>query len=492
VNCTIFRVDRECFLVPILPNLFGVKIMVTVEEYRLDKDSMGEVKVPSSAYYGAETQRAVQNFPISGLRLPKEFIRAMALIKLSAARANMQLGLLDPQKGEAIVSAAKEIMEGALYDQFVVDVFQTGSGTSSNMNMNEVIANRAVELLGGKRGDKSMIHPNDHVNMCQSTNDVFPSAIHVSSAEEIVRKLLPSLRVLAEALEKREFEDLVKAGRTHLQDAVPITLGQEFSGYASMIRHGIKRAEQTRDILMELPLGGTAVGTGLNAHPKYAEAAIAEISRLTGLSFRKAENTFEAMQSKDACVEASGDLKTIATSLMKISNDLRLLNSGPRTALGEIDLPAMEPGSSIMPGKVNPVIPEALNLVAAQVYGNDAAIGICGMLGQLELNVMMPVIAYDLLQSIEILANGSRILGEKCVSGIMADKKRCMEYAERTLMMVTRLTPKIGYDNAAKIAKKAMAENKSLREVVLEEGILPKDKLNEILDLKKMTKGGRA
>jgi len=360
--------------------------------------------------------------------------------------------------------------------------------------MNEVIANRAIELLGGKRGDKSMIHPNDHVNMCQSTNDVFPSAIHVSSAEEIVRKLLPSLRVLAEALERktREFEDVIKAGRTHLQDAVPIALGQEFSGYASMIRHGIKRAEQARDILMELPLGGTAVGTGLNAHPKYADLAIEEINRLTGLIFRKAENTFEAMQSKDACVEASGGLKTVATSLMKISNDLRLLNSGPRTALGEIDLPAMEPGSSIMPGKVNPVIPEAVNLVAAQVYGNDAAIGVCGMLGQLELNVMMPVIAYDLLQSIEILANGSRVLGEKCVAGITADKKRCLEYAERTLMMVTRLTPKIGYDNAAKIAKKAMAENKSLREVVLEEGILPKDKLDEILDLKKMTKGGRA
>src|SRR5213080_865966 len=444
MNSAIFRFDRECFLVPVLRAFFGVSIMVTVEEYRLDRDSMGEVKVPSSAYYGAETQRAVQNFPISGLRLPKEFIRAMALINLSAARANMQLGLLDPKKGEAIVSAAKEVMEGALYDQFVVDVF--------------------------------------------------PSAIHVSSAEEIVRKLLPSLRVLAEALERktREFEDVIKAGRTHLQDAVPIALGQEFSGYASMIRHGIKRAEQARDILMELPLGGTAVGTGLNAHPKYADLAIAEINRLTGLTFRKAENTFEAMQSKDACVEASGGLKTIATSLMKISNDLRLLNSGPRTALGEIDLPAMEPGSSIMPGKVNPVIPEAVNLVAAQVYGNDAAIGVCGMLGQLELNVMIPVIAYDLLQSIEILANGSRVLGEKCVAGITADKKRCLEYAERTLMMVTRLTPKIGYDSAAKIAKKAMTENKSIREVVLEEGILPKDKLDEILDLKKMTKGGRA
>ena len=468
--------------------------MVTVEEYRLDRDSMGEVKVPSSAYYGAETQRAFQNFPISGLHLPKEFIRALALIKLSAARANMQLGLLDPKKGEAIASAAKEIMEGGYYDQFVVDVFQTGSGTSSNMNMNEVIANRAIELLGGKRGDKAIIHPNDHVNMCQSTNDVFPSAIHVSAAEAIVRRLIPSLRVLADALEKKvvEFEDVVKAGRTHLQDAVPITLGQEFSGYASMIRHGIKRAEQARGTLMELPLGGTAVGTGLNAHPKYSELAIMEINRMTGLSFRTAENMFEGLQNKDASVEASGLLKVIATSLMKISNDLRLLNSGPRTALGEIDLPAMEPGSSIMPGKVNPVIPEALGLVAAQVYGNDAAIGLCGSLGQLELNVMMPVIAYDLLQSIEILANGSRILGEKCVMGITADKKRCMDYAERTLMMVTRLTPKIGYDNAAKIAKKAMAENKSLREVVLEEGILPKDKLDEVLNLKKMTKGGRA
>jgi fumarate hydratase, class II len=468
--------------------------MVTVEEYRLDKDSMGEVKVPASAYYGAETQRAFQNFPISGLRLPKEFIRAMALVKLSAARANMQLGLLDSKKGEAIISAAKEIIEGSLYDQFVVDVFQTGSGTSSNMNMNEVIANRAAELLGGKKGDRSMIHPNNDVNMCQSTNDVFPSAIHVSSAEEIARRLIPSLRILAEALEKkaREFEDVVKAGRTHLQDAVPVTLGQEFSGYASMIRHGIRRAEQARDILMELPLGGTATGTGLNAHPKYADLAITEINRLTGLSFKKAENTFEAMQSKDATVEASGHLKTIATSLMKISNDLRLLNSGPRTALGEIELPAMEPGSSIMPGKVNPVIPEALGLVAAQVYGNDTAIGICGSLGQLELNVMMPVIAYDLLQSIQILANGSRILGEKCIAGITADKKRALEYAERTLMLITTLTPKIGYDNAAKIAKRAISENKSLREVLIEEKILPKDKLDEALDLKKMTKGGRA
>ena len=468
--------------------------MVTVEEYRVESDTMGEVKVPSSAYYGAQTMRGVENFPISGLRFPKEFIRALALVKLAAAKSNMQLGLLDSKKGEAIVSAAKEVMEGALYDQFVVDVFQTGSGTMTNMNMNEVLANRGIELLGGKRGDKKVVHPNDHVNMCQSTNDVFPTAIHVSGAKVIDRKLIPSLKILAEALEKKaqEFVDVVKAGRTHLQDAVPVTLGQEFSGYASMIRHGLKRAERARDVLLELPLGGTAAGTGLNAHPQYSELAIKEVNRLTGLSFRKAENTFEAMQGKDACVEASGQLKTIAASLMKIANDLRLLNSGPRTGFGEIDMPATEPGSSIMPGKVNPVIPEAVNLVAAQVMGNDAAIAICGALGQLELNVMMPVIAYDLLQSIEILANGSKVLAEKCVSGITADRQRCWEYADRSLMVVTAMTPHIGYDNAAKVAKKAIAEGKSIRQVILEEKLLPKEKLDEVLDLKKMTKGGRA
>src|SRR2546425_5754822 len=376
---------------------------------------MGEVKVPSTAYYGATTVRGIENFPISGLRFPRDFIRALALIKLSAAKANIQLGLMDPKKGDAIVSAAKEVMEGALYDQFPLDIFQTGSGTMTNINMNEVLANRAVELLGGRRGDKKLVHPNDHVNMSQSTNDVFPTAIHVSAAEAIERKLVPALQSLAKALEKKtiEFDDVVKAGRTHLQDAVPVMLGQEFSAFASMIRHGIRRAEMARDTLLELPLGGTATGTGLNAHPKYAELAIREVNRLTGLNFKRAENVFESMQGKDACVEASGLLKTIAASLMKIANDLRLLNSGPRTGLGEIDMPATEPGSSIMPGKVNPVIPEAVNLVAAQVIGNDAAITVCGSLGQLELNIMMPVIAYDLLQSIEILANGSRILSEK-------------------------------------------------------------------------------
>ncbi len=468
--------------------------MVTVETYRIESDTMGEVKVPTSAYYGATTVRGIENFPISGLRFPRDFIQALALIKLSGAKANMQLGLLEPKKGEAIVSAAKEIVDGALYDQFPLDIFQTGSGTMTNININEVIANRAIEILGGKRGDKKLVHPNDHVNMCQSTNDVFPTAIHVSSAETIERKLIPSLKTLAETLEDKagEFEDVVKAGRTHLQDAVPVTLGQEFSGFASMIRHGIRRAEHARDVLLELPLGGTAVGTGLNVHPKYAELAINELARMTGLKFRKAENTFESMQGKDACVEASGQLKTIAASLMKIANDLRLLNSGPRTGFGEIDMPATEPGSSIMPGKVNPVVPEAVNLVAAQVIGNDAAIAVCGVLGQLELNIMMPVIAYDLLQSIGILANGSKVLAEKCVAGITADRERCLDYAERSLMVITAMTPHIGYDNAAKVAKKAIAENKSIRQVILEEKLLSKEKLDKVLGLKMMTKGGRA
>src|SRR2546425_2198883 len=468
--------------------------MVTVEEFRLESDTMGQVKVPSSAYYGATTVRGIENFPISGLRFQTGFIEALALVKLVAAKANMQLNLLDKKKGDAIVSAAKEIMNGSLYDQFVLDIFQTGSGTMTNINMNEVIANRANELLGGKRGDKKLVHPNDHVNMCQSTNDVFPTAIHISAAQAIQSKLLPSLKILSDTLNRKanEFEEVVKAGRTHLQDAVPVTLGQEFSGYASMIRHGIHRAEHARDVLLELPLGGTAVGTGLNADPQYAETAVKEISKLTGLDFRRADNTFESMQGKDASVEASGHLKTIAVSLMKITNDLRLLNSGPRSGLGEIDMPATEPGSSIMPGKVNPVIPEALNLIAAQVIGNDAAITVCGSLGQLELNIMMPVIAYDLLQSIEILANGSKVLAEKCVSGITADRKRLWDYADRSLMVVTAVTPHIGYDNAAKVARKAIGENKSIRQVILEEKLLSNEKLDAILDLKKMTKGGRA
>src|SRR5690349_6444490 len=468
--------------------------MVAVEEYRLDKDSMGEVKVPGPAYYGAETQRAVQNFPISGLRLPKEFIRAMALIKLSAARANMQLGLLDPKKGEAIVSAAKEIMEGALYDQFVVDVFQTGSGTSSNMNMNEVIANRAIELLGGKKGDKSIIHPNDHVNMCQSTNDVFPSAIHVSSAEEIVRKLLPSLRILAEALEEktREFDEVVKAGRTHLQDAVPVTLGQEFGGYASVVRHGIARVRATLPHLAELPIGGTALGTGINAPPGFGARVAAELARATGLPFVQAPNLFEAMQDRDAAVETSGALRTLAVGLMKIANDLRLLTSGGRTGLNEIELPATQPGSSIMPGKVNPVMAEAVNQVAALVIGHDATIAVAGMNGNLDLNVMMPVIAHALLESITVTAAAARVFAAKCVRGIRANVERCREYAELTGQLVTAIAPVVGYDRAAELYKKAVARDVPIRRILEEEKVLPKAEIDRILDLPALARGGRA
>ncbi len=468
--------------------------MKAVEEFRTEKDTMGDVKVPNWAYWGAQTQRAVDNFPISTIRFSRDFIRALALIKLAVAKANMELGLLDEKKGNAIVSAAKEVMEGSLYDHFVVDVFQTGSGTSTNMNMNEVLGNRAVELLGGQRGQKGLIHPNDHVNMGQSTNDVFPAAIHVAAAESIARKLIPALQILARSLESKaaEFEDYVKAGRTHLQDAVPVTLGQEFGGYADQIRHGIRRAERARDVLLELPLGGVAVGTGLTADPKYAALAIREINRLTGLEFKKAPNTFESMQGKDECVEASGELKTIAVSLMKIANDLRLLASGPRSGFAEIEIPATQPGSSVMPGKVNPVIPEAVTLVASQVIGNDTAITTCGALGQLELNIMMPVIAYDLLQSVEILASSSKLFAERSINGITADKEKCLEYAEKSLALVTAVAPVIGYDNAAKIYKKAMAENKPIRQAILEEKILPKEKLDQVLDLKRMTKGGRA
>lgn len=454
---------------------------------------MGEVRVPSTAYYGAQTQRAVENFPISTLRFPRQFIRAMGIVKLAAAKANMGLGLLDEKKGESIVAASQEVVEGKFDDQFVVDVFQTGSGTSTNMNANEVIANRAAELLGGRKGDKSLVHPNDDVNMCQSTNDIFPTVIHVAALEAIQTKLIPALRGLETTLSMKagEFEDIVKSGRTHLQDAVPVTLGQEFSGYASMIKHAIRRISNAKASLEELAIGGTAVGTGLNAHPRFAELAVKEISNYTGLSFRKAENSFEAMQGRDAAVETSGAIKTLAVSLMKIANDLRLLTSGPRTGLAEIELPATQPGSSIMPGKVNPVVPESVNMVMAQVMGNDCTIAIAGQAGQLELNTMMPVIAYNLLQSIEISSNASRILAEKCVSGITADAERCKEYAERSLALVTAIAPEIGYDKAAAVFKRALKENKSIRQAIVDEGILTREEVDRILDLRKLTKGGR-
>jgi fumarate hydratase class II len=454
---------------------------------------MGEMRVPANAYYGAQTARAVDNFPISTLRFSRRFIRALGYIKAAAARANVQLKLLEPKLGQAIEAAALEVASGKFDGEFVVDVFQTGSGTSTNMNANEVIATRAIELLGGTRGDKS-VHPNDHVNMGQSTNDVFPTAIHVAAMGAVETHALPAMRQLAEAFHAKanEFADVVKAGRTHLQDAVPVTLGQEFSGYASVIRHGVARIEATRSHLSELAIGGTALGTGLNAHPEFAARVITELRTLTGHLFRRAENAFEAMQNRDACVELSGALKTVAVGLMKIANDLRLLTSGPRTGFNEIELPATQPGSSIMPGKVNPVIPEAVNMVVAQIIGNDAAIAVAGMNGNLDLNVMMPVIAHNLLESLDLLGSAAKVLAEKCVGGIAANVAQCLDYGERTASLVTAVAPILGYDVAAKIFKKALAENKPMRQAILEAGLIPKERLDEILHLKKLTEGGRA
>lgn len=463
------------------------------KEFRIERDTMGEMRVPRGAYYGAQTARAVENFPISGLRFSRRFIRALAWIKLAAARSNMALGLLDARRGEAIVQAAQEVAEGRWDAHFVVDVFQTGSGTSTNMNANEVIANRANELLGRRPGDKTLVHPNDHVNMAQSTNDVFATAIHVAALEAIEKDLLPALLSLQRALDAKagEFADMVKAGRTHLQDAVPITLGQEFSGYASIIEHGIERIERVRTSLAELALGGTALGTGLNAHPRFAELAIKELSRLTGVRFGRARNAFEAMQNRDASIETSGALKTVAVSLMKIANDLRLLTSGPSSGLGEIELPATQPGSSIMPGKVNPVIPEAVNQVAAQIMGNDVTIAIAGQAGQLDLNTMMPVIAHNLLQSLELEANAARVLAEKCIMGITANVERCREYAERSVALITAIAPAIGYDYAARIAKKAVESGKTIRQILRHEKVVPTAKVDEILDILRLTRGGR-
>lgn len=460
-------------------------------DYRVESDTLGEVRVPTSAYYGAQTQRAVENFQISDLRFPRVFIRSLALVKLAAAKANMELGLLNERIGEAVIKACEELLTGKFDDQFPLDVFQTGSGTSTNMNMNEVLANRANELLGGKKGDKYPVHPNDHVNMCQSTNDVFPTAINIAALQALKSELLPSMNLLREAFERKaeEFKDVVKAARTHLQDAVPITLGQEFSGYASMVEHSVRRVESTESSLSEVPLGGTAVGTGLNAHPSYASLAITELNRLTGLTLRKAENTFEAMQSRDANVELSSALKEYAVSLMKIANDLRLLYSGPRTGIGEIILPAIQVGSSIMPAKVNPVVPEMVNMVAAKVIGNDLTITIAGQAGNLDLNTMMPIIAYTLLESITILAAASRTLA-KCVDGIIADKARCLKHAEDSAALITVLAPRIGYEEAAKIAKKALERDKSIRQIVVEEGLLTKEEADKVLNLKKLTEGG--
>jgi fumarate hydratase class II len=460
-------------------------------ETRIEKDSLGEIEVPAGAYYGAQTERARRNFPVSGLTLPKRFIAAVAMIKGEAAAVNEELGLVAPELARAIRQAAEEIVAGRHDDQFPLDIFQTGSATSTNMNVNEVLANRAIEILGGAIGSKK-VHPNDHVNNGQSSNDVIPTAIHVSAYLAIVEELEPALKRLAEALERKaeEFDDVVKIGRTHLQDAVPVRLGQEFSGYAQQAKNALARLAAVKPRLAELPLGGTAVGTGLNAHPEFAGRVIARLAERTGCPFVPAPNRFEAMAGKDAAVETSGALKTIAASLSKIANDIRWLASGPRCGIGEISIPSLQPGSSIMPGKVNPVIPESVLMVAAQVVGNDVTITLAGMSGVFELNVMMPLIAYDLLQSIEILANASRLLAERCVEGIEANRERCEELVEKSLAMVTALVPKIGYDAAAEIAKESMRTGKTVRELCREKSVLPEAELAEALDPWGQTEGG--
>ena len=444
---------------------------------------MGTVRVPADAYYGSQTQRAVDNFPISDLRFQADFIHALALVKHCAAQVNHNLGLLDPELAEAISRASREVMDGKYDSQFVVDIFQTGSGTSTNMNMNEVVAARANEILTGQKGGKSPVHPNDHVNLGQSSNDVIPSVIHISALMLIYERLIPSLESLNQAFAAKadEFKDIRKLGRTHLQDAVPMYLGQEFSGYARQIKLAIDRIRSVEPRLAELALGGTAVGSGLNTHPGFTNQIIALISNYTGLPFTEAQNHFEAQAAQDAAVETSGMLKSLAVSLIKIANDIRWLASGPRCGIGEINIPSLQPGSSIMPGKVNPVIPEAVLQVAAQVLGNDTAIMMGGQAGNFELNVMLPVIAYSLLQSITLLASVTGVFAEKCIAGVTANREACAAYIEKSLALVTGLVPIIGYDKAAAIAKKAYDSGKTIRDVARDESILPEDQLDDLL-----------
>ncbi|SDE76349.1 class II fumarate hydratase [Halorientalis regularis] len=464
---------------------------MTDEDYRTERDSLGEMQVPADAYWGAQTQRAVENFPISDVTFGRRFVRALGIVKKAAAQANEELGTIPEDKADCIVEAADEVITGEHDDQFPVDVFQTGSGTSSNMNANEVIANRATELYGGEIGTRE-IHPNDHVNFGQSSNDVIPTAMHVASMEAVQKDLIPALEVLRDELEAKEaeFADVVKTGRTHLQDATPVTLGQEFGGYRAQVEKGITRAEDTRHHLSELALGGTAVGTGLNTHPDFPELAAEYMSEETGLELREADNHFEAQAAHDAMSEAHGALRTIAGSLNKIANDLRLLASGPRNGLGEIDQPENQPGSSIMPGKINPVVAEAVNQVHKQVVGNDAAVSAGAAEGQIDLNLYKPVLAHNFLQSAKLLANASETFGEKFVHKLEADAEHCEERVQQSMALATALNPAIGYDKASKVAKKALADGKTIREVVLEEGYLDAEEVDDVLDPMKMTETG--
>ena len=456
--------------------------------HRKERDSMGEVEVPRDALFGAQTRRALDNFPISDLRKPRRFVQALGAIKLEAANVNHELGLLDEDLRNAIVRAAEEVMEGELDNQFVLDVFQTGSGTSTNMNANEVISNRAIQGLGGELGSKAPVHPNDHVNMGQSSNDVIPTAIHLSALISMHRDLLPALEKLQNALadKAREFDDVIKTGRTHLQDATPIRLGQEFEGYAGQIERGITRIHKAMDELSEVALGGTAVGTGVNTHPEFASRVAERLSARFGVELRETGNHFQAQSAMDGTVFASGALKTVAVSLMKIANDIRWLGSGPRAGIGEIALPEVQPGSSIMPGKVNPVIAESAAMVAAQVMGNDATITIAGQSGNFELNVMLPLIAYNLLQSIDLLANAADNLTDQCVTGIQATE-RGPDLVEKGLMLATALAPEIGYDRAAEISKEAYKTGRTIREVAREKTDLSEEELDRLLDARKMT-----
>lgn len=458
---------------------------------RIEKDSMGEMQVPSDALYGAQTQRAVLNFPISNLRFPRSFIAAMGLIKKAAAEINMQQGELDERRGQAIVQACDEVIRGDLDAQFVLDIFQTGSGTSTNMNANEVLASRASQILGANLGSKE-VHPNDHVNMGQSSNDVIPTAMHVAARVAIESELIPAIERLRNSFQAKaaDFDDVIKSGRTHLMDATPVRLGQEFAGYASQLAHGIRRLREVSEDLAELALGGTAVGTGTNQLPEFSQAAILRISQYSGVQFREADNHFEAQGGKDAYVYASGALNTLAVSLMKIANDIRWMASGPTSGLAEITLPAVQPGSSIMPGKVNPVLCEAVMMVAAQVMGNHVAVTVGGQHGNFELNVMMPVMAHNLLESISLLTNVADAFRSKCVERIEANRKRAQELLERNPSIATALNKSIGYDEAAKVAKEAAANGESVREVVKRRGLLNDEQLDRVLNVRDMTEPG--
>ena len=458
---------------------------------RIEKDSLGEIEIPTNAYYGVQTQRAVLNFPVSGWKAHPVMIDAYVFIKKAAAITNMECGILDKKIGNAIVKAADEVLSGKHRDHFVVDVYQAGAGTSHNMNSNEVIANRAIELLGGKRGDYKIVSPNDHVNMAQSTNDTFPTAMRLASLMMLYR-LLPVIKKFEKTLAKKEkeFSKVIKSGRTHLQDASPITLGQEFSGYAEIVRKHYDLIKASEKHLSELGIGGTAVGTGLNTHVKYAGLMAKNLSKVTGLKLRPSKNYFEAMQSMMPFMEISSSINNFAHDLTKITNDLRLLASGPTTGFAEIIMPAVQPGSSIMPGKVNPSMAEMMNQVLYQVMGNHMTIMMCSQAGQLELNVMMPVMVFNIVWMIEIFKNALNVFDDKCVAGLKADEKKCRDYAEKSISIVTALNPIIGYARAAEIAKEAMKNHRSIMDVIREKNIMPEKELSKVLDLMKLTKPG--